>query len=279
MNLYFPSSHSRKTLRFALILSIIVTFTVSSTTFARKKAAPSRNKASRSEGRSHKGGKQSAGARRNSRRSGHVARNSRRGRRSQSTARNVRQQRKLVAREQASSLKALERKLRRPLTKRERVAELRRVESRHRRDSAAARRRAEAARQAAIARQRALDKAMRDEVQTLISRDDTTGEDMDVRRAAVNALGYHAGTVVVMDPMTGKVYSIVNQEWAMRRGFKPCSTIKLVTRSCRFGREGNRSEPTPRLFLRATTSILLTLWPIRIIPTFNKWEARSDSTR
>jgi membrane peptidoglycan carboxypeptidase len=32
-----------------------------------------------------------------------------------------------------------------------------------------------------------------------------------------------------MDPMTGKVYSIVNQEWGVRRGFKPCSTIKLVT--------------------------------------------------
>jgi len=32
-----------------------------------------------------------------------------------------------------------------------------------------------------------------------------------------------------MDPMNGKVYSIVNQEWALRRGFKPCSTIKLVT--------------------------------------------------
>jgi membrane peptidoglycan carboxypeptidase len=32
-----------------------------------------------------------------------------------------------------------------------------------------------------------------------------------------------------MDPMTGRVYSMVNQEWALRRGFKPCSTIKLVT--------------------------------------------------
>ncbi len=70
---------------------------------------------------------------------------------------------------------------------------------------------------------------MRDEVQTFISRDDITGEDPEVRRAAVNALGYHAGTVVVMDPISGKVYSIVNQEWALRRGFKPCSTIKLVT--------------------------------------------------
>jgi cell division protein FtsI/penicillin-binding protein 2 len=63
----------------------------------------------------------------------------------------------------------------------------------------------------------------------MISRDNTTGEDLQVRRVAVNALGNHAGTVVVMDPMTGKVYSIVNQEWGVRRGFKPCSTIKLVT--------------------------------------------------
>ncbi len=70
---------------------------------------------------------------------------------------------------------------------------------------------------------------MRDEVQSFISKDDLTGEDPEVRRVAVNALGNHAGTVVVMDPLTGRVYSIVNQEWALRRGFKPCSTIKLVT--------------------------------------------------
>jgi cell division protein FtsI/penicillin-binding protein 2 len=70
---------------------------------------------------------------------------------------------------------------------------------------------------------------LRDEVQEMISRDNTTGEDPQVRRVAINALGNHAGTVVVMDPMTGKVYSIVNQEWGVRRGFKPCSTIKLVT--------------------------------------------------
>lgn len=93
----------------------------------------------------------------------------------------------------------------------------------------AARRRAEAARRAAIARQRAIDNALRNEVQSFIAKDDITGEDMEVRRVAVKALGHHAGTVVVMDPMTGRVYSVVNQEWALRRGFKPCSTIKLVT--------------------------------------------------
>ncbi|MBC8032176.1 MAG: hypothetical protein H7Z16_18985 [Pyrinomonadaceae bacterium] len=102
----------------------------------------------------------------------------------------------------------------------QRAAEARRVE---------ARRQAEANRLAAIARQRAADQEMRDEVQAMIARDNTGGEDMEVRAAAVKALGNHAGTVVVMDPKTGRVYSMVNQEWAMRRGFKPCSTIKLVT--------------------------------------------------
>ncbi|MGZ5481021.1 MAG: penicillin-binding transpeptidase domain-containing protein [Pyrinomonadaceae bacterium] len=93
----------------------------------------------------------------------------------------------------------------------------------------AQRRRAEAARLAAIARQRALEDALRDRVQAMIAKDDTAGEDLEIRRIAINALGNHAGTVVVMDPQTGRVYSIVNQQWGVREGFKPCSTIKLVT--------------------------------------------------
>src|SRR6266404_6882177 len=88
---------------------------------------------------------------------------------------------------------------------------------------------AAAARRRAIARQRAIDAALRGEVQTMNNKDNTTGEDAEVRRAAIKALGNHAGTVVVMDPKTGHVYSIVNQEWGVRQGFKPCSTIKLVT--------------------------------------------------
>lgn len=95
----------------------------------------------------------------------------------------------------------------------------------------AARRRAvaEAARLAAIARERAAEEALRDRVQSMIEKDDVTGEDPEIRRVAVNALGHHAGTVVVMDPKTGRVYSVVNQQWALREGVKPCSTIKLVT--------------------------------------------------
>lgn len=114
------------------------------------------------------------------------------------------------------------------LSKRERLAQARReAEERRRREEAA--RRAEIARQIAIARQRAFDKAIRDEVQANILRDDTTGEDPEVRRVAVQALGYHAASVVVMNPRTGQVYTIVNQEWGVRKGFKPCSTIKLVS--------------------------------------------------
>jgi cell division protein FtsI/penicillin-binding protein 2 len=61
-----------------------------------------------------------------------------------------------------------------------------------------------------------------------ITRDDLRGEDPDVRKAIISALGGHAGTVVAMDPMSGRVYSIVNQELGEHAAFKPCSTIKLV---------------------------------------------------
>jgi hypothetical protein len=59
--------------------------------------------------------------------------------------------------------------------------------------------------------------------------DETEGEDPEVRRVAVEALGGRDGTVVVMDPRTGRVYAVVNQEWALRRGWVPASTMKLVT--------------------------------------------------
>ncbi|QYO67990.1 penicillin-binding transpeptidase domain-containing protein [Leptolyngbya sp. 7M] len=42
-------------------------------------------------------------------------------------------------------------------------------------------------------------------------------------------MGSRAGTVVVMDAKSGRIVTMVNQDWAVRHGFKPCSTIKLVT--------------------------------------------------
>src|SRR5215213_2362986 len=218
LNSYSPKSH-----RLVFVAIILTCLVFSGSAFGKKKKSSGRT------ARAEKSKKVTAGNRSTSRRGRQVARNSRGGRGNRLSARDVRRQRALVAREQSSSIRALERRLRRPLTKRERAAELRRVSSRNRRAILEARRRAEAARRAAIARQIAIDRAMRDEVQAFIAKDDVTGEDLEVRRVAVNALGNHAGTVVVMDPVTGRVYSIVNQEWALRRGFKPCSTIKLVT--------------------------------------------------
>jgi membrane peptidoglycan carboxypeptidase len=217
------NSYSPKSPRLVFILFILISLVFSGTAFGKKKHSSGRS------ARSSKNKKVSARSRSSRRGGRQVARSSRRGRGGRLSAREVRRQRALVAREQSAAIRAAERRLRRPLTKRERAAELRRVASRNRRAILEARRRAEAARRAAIARQMAIDKAMRDEVQAFIAKDDLTGEDLEVRRVAVNALGNHAGTVVVMDPMTGRVYSMVNQEWALRRGFKPCSTIKLVT--------------------------------------------------
>ncbi|MBC7911662.1 MAG: hypothetical protein H7Y30_14245, partial [Pyrinomonadaceae bacterium] len=113
----------------------------------------------------------------------------------------------------------------RPLSRRERQA----AAAQRRREALEAARRAEAARQAALARQRAADQALRDETAANIARDETIGEDLEIRRIAVAALGNQAGSVVVMDPKNGRVYTVVNQEWALRKGYKPCSTIKLVT--------------------------------------------------
>ena len=147
------------------------------------------------------------------------AKNSRQDKRRGATAKNTRASRREIAR------RGDQRRSGRPLSKRE----SRQLSARRRREAIEAARRAEAARQAALARQRALDQGLRDETAANISHDSTMGEDMEIRRIAISALGNHAGSVVVLDPKTGRVYTVVNQEWALRRGYKPCSTIKLVT--------------------------------------------------
>lgn len=58
--------------------------------------------------------------------------------------------------------------------------------------------------------------------------DKVDGEDLAVRRAAVQALGPYNGTVVAVDPQSGRLLTIVNQSLAFKSGFEPCSTIKLV---------------------------------------------------
>jgi cell division protein FtsI/penicillin-binding protein 2 len=57
--------------------------------------------------------------------------------------------------------------------------------------------------------------------------DRVDGEDLTIRRAAVEALGTFNGSVVAVDPTTGRILTMVNQKVATSSGFQPCSTIKV----------------------------------------------------
>src|ERR1700716_824248 len=57
--------------------------------------------------------------------------------------------------------------------------------------------------------------------------DITAGEDPIVRQAAIDALGNMNGTVVALQPTSGRVLAMVNQRIALSSGAQPCSTIKL----------------------------------------------------
>ena len=58
--------------------------------------------------------------------------------------------------------------------------------------------------------------------------DITAGEDPVVRAAAIEALGSMNGTIVAMDPDSGRILAMVNQKLALSAGAQPCSTIKVA---------------------------------------------------
>ncbi len=58
--------------------------------------------------------------------------------------------------------------------------------------------------------------------------DRVDGEDLTVRRAAVEALGPYNGTVAVVNANTGRILTLVNQKLALTGGFQPCSTVKIA---------------------------------------------------
>jgi penicillin-binding protein 2 len=58
--------------------------------------------------------------------------------------------------------------------------------------------------------------------------DATAYDDPVVRKAAVDALGRYNGSVVAIDPSSGRILTVVNQNLAFSAGFIPCSTIKPV---------------------------------------------------
>ena len=58
--------------------------------------------------------------------------------------------------------------------------------------------------------------------------DSIDGDDLVIRKAAADALGPYNGTIVVADPQTGRILSIVNQKLALKGAFQPCSTVKVI---------------------------------------------------
>jgi penicillin-binding protein 2 len=58
------------------------------------------------------------------------------------------------------------------------------------------------------------------------SADISTFDDPVVRAAVVEALGRYNGSVVAVDPNTGRILTVVNQKIAFGDGYIPCSTIK-----------------------------------------------------
>ena len=78
----------------------------------------------------------------------------------------------------------------------------------------------------------------------LYNGDITAGEDPVVRQAAIDALGNMNGTVVAIEPTSGRVLAMVNQKLALSSGAQPCSTIKLSVALAALS-EGLVSKETP----------------------------------
>jgi penicillin-binding protein 2 len=86
--------------------------------------------------------------------------------------------------------------------------------------------------------------------------DNPIGDDPIVRQAAVEALGSLSGSIVVVDPNTGRVLTIVNQKLALSSGFTPCSTFKPIVALAAL-REG-LITPNTRLYVGQRTRMNLT---------------------
>jgi cell division protein FtsI/penicillin-binding protein 2 len=94
--------------------------------------------------------------------------------------------------------------------------------------ASSSRRRARARYLARLRAIRARDSALRNIAAGNMLKDDDTGEDPEIRAAAVKALQGRSGTVVVMDPNNGRIFTVVNQRMALGSPVKPCSTVKMI---------------------------------------------------
>lgn len=81
------------------------------------------------------------------------------------------------------------------------------------------------------------------------------GDDPTVRRAALDALGKLNGTVVVADPQTGRILTIVNQRLAFRDGFQPCSTVKVPVALAALSESVVERDTRIRIYGRTTMTL------------------------
>jgi penicillin-binding protein 2 len=86
--------------------------------------------------------------------------------------------------------------------------------------------------------------------------DNTRGEDLVVRQAALQALGNLNGSIVVVDPNDGRILTIVNQKLALSGAFRPCSTFKPIVALAAL-KEGIIT-PSTRLYVGRRSTIDLT---------------------
>lgn len=85
--------------------------------------------------------------------------------------------------------------------------------------------------------------------------DSVDGEDLEIRRTAVEALGKYNGSVVITNPDTGRILTMVNQKLALGAGFQPCSTIKIPVALAALS-EGLIDRNTPvRLYGKTTLNL------------------------
>jgi len=87
----------------------------------------------------------------------------------------------------------------------------------------------------------------------------TAGEDPIVRQAAIDALGNMNGSVVAIEPTSGRILAMVNQKLALSSGAQPCSTIKLSVALAALSEGIVTKETEIRLGGRSTMNLTMAL--------------------
>jgi len=89
--------------------------------------------------------------------------------------------------------------------------------------------------------------------------DVSAGEDAIVRQAAIEALGNMNGSVLAIEPTSGRILAMVNQKLVLSSGAQPCSTIKLSVALAALSEGIVTKETEIRLGGRSTMNLTMAL--------------------